>query len=678
MVKCCVQSCKNYGGESLKENRIFFMNIEYIRKVDPNGYPAFEEVLLRNSKLKKISGRAVVCSEHFHDDDFCSAEEIRNFRLGKGRKVPKLKHGVVPHINVNCRGRKRLHSESGGSNSAAKVKSDLNFVPIEVPITSTDKFEEDEFFDAESSFELCDDPLDLTWEEYESDCSEDYEIYEDGDLEEDDEVNIVPEKMECEPNYYLVDREKLNELLTKCNECGGEVKNSAKEYTGSMLSVTTNCINNHIVKWDSQQVLGKQPKGNVDIAASIFLSGITLASFFKFADTMGLARFRATTFYNVVNKFVSPVLKQKWFDHRQENLKKAKNNPVGIKLAGDAQFDSPGFSAKFCIYTVMDVVTNLIIDFIVIQRGMVEGELEKAACFLLVTRLFSYFGSKFSVLLTDRHRGVAKMMRENFPSIEHCYDIWHLAKSIAKKIDSVARKLPLLSAWKSSIINHLWFCAKSCNSNAELLVEKFQSVLNHVRNIHYWKDGKLVHKCEHGPLDETERKKKWLGRKRPRKIELDTTKEYNELAKIITNQQLVKDIRQARHFLHTGPLESFHNERLMYTPKRCHFPYIGYVLRSILAVLDHNSNHGRKLKERVSVYSKRSKAWVLRNVYEKKNNNFRRELLDMIWQYVKDPQSLHYNSEVDDLLFPMPIPQNIAPAEKIPASKLNHNVSRFQ
>lgn len=33
-----------------------------------------------------------------------------------------------------------------------------------------------------------------------------------------------------------------------------------------------------------------------------------------------------------------------------------------------------------------------------------------------------------SVLVTDRHRGIAKWIRENLPNVCHYYDVWHLAK----------------------------------------------------------------------------------------------------------------------------------------------------------------------------------------------------------------------------------------------------------
>ena len=34
------------------------------------------------------------------------------------------------------------------------------------------------------------------------------------------------------------------------------------------------------------------------------------------------------------------------------------------------------------------------------------------------------------VLVTDRHRQIAKWLRESYPEITHYYDVWHLAKGM--------------------------------------------------------------------------------------------------------------------------------------------------------------------------------------------------------------------------------------------------------
>lgn len=43
-----------------------------------------------------------------------------------------------------------------------------------------------------------------------------------------------------------------------------------------------------------------------------------------------------------------------------------------------------------------------------------------------------------SRLVTDRHAQVAKWMHENYPEVDHRYEVWHMSKSISKKLDKAA------------------------------------------------------------------------------------------------------------------------------------------------------------------------------------------------------------------------------------------------
>jgi hypothetical protein len=43
--------------------------------------------------------------------------------------------------------------------------------------------------------------------------------------------------------------------------------------------------------------------------------------------------------------------------------------------------------------------------------------------------MFTKIGAeKISSIVTDRHRGVAKYLREEQPHVKHRYDLWHVAK----------------------------------------------------------------------------------------------------------------------------------------------------------------------------------------------------------------------------------------------------------
>lgn len=115
---------------------------------------------------------------------------------------------------------------------------------------------------------------------------------------------------------------------------------------------------------------------------------------------------------------------------------------------GDGRADSPGHSAKYGSYTVIDSTCDKVIDFklvqvsyyftlvdvylsqaTIIQSNEVGGSyhMEKEGLFR-VLQFIQQKGLVVGVLVTDRHRQINKWLRENYPNIKHYYDVWHVAK----------------------------------------------------------------------------------------------------------------------------------------------------------------------------------------------------------------------------------------------------------
>ena len=66
-----------------------------------------------------------------------------------------------------------------------------------------------------------------------------------------------------------------------------------------------------------------------------------------------------------------------------------------------------------------------------------------------------------------------------------------------------------LLPWIRSISNHLWWSAKTCNGDPDLLVAKWTSIVHHIVNVHEWDSDKFSY-CVHEPIDNTCDCKKWL------------------------------------------------------------------------------------------------------------------------------------------------------------------------
>lgn len=89
-------------------------------------------------------------------------------------------------------------------------------------------------------------------------------------------------------------------------------------------------------------------------------------------------------------------------------------------------------------------------------------------------------GLKIHVFISDRHRSIAKWIREHEPATRHFFDIWHVAKSVTKKLLQVGKEsgCELLVKWQKAIKNHLHWCATSTKLGfGELILAKWKSII---------------------------------------------------------------------------------------------------------------------------------------------------------------------------------------------------------
>ena len=182
-----------------------------------------------------------------------------------------------------------------------------------------------------------------------------------------------------------------------------------------------------------------------------------------------------------------------------------------------------------------------------------------------------------NTIATDRHRGVGALMKTDYPYITHQYDVWHMAKSVVKQLTQKGKlkHCEQLLPWIQSISNHLWWAAQTCNGDAQLLTEKWTSIIYH-----------LFNKCVHPTFPpEEQHSKKWLR---------SGSLVHTTLKNIVYNTTLLQDIKILTGFHHTDALEVFHSLILKYYPKRQHFSYVGMQVQIELAILDHNYSTNRK------------------------------------------------------------------------------------
>ncbi|XP_063074114.1 uncharacterized protein LOC134464652 isoform X2 [Engraulis encrasicolus] len=316
----------------------------------------------------------------------------------------------------------------------------------------------------------------------------------------------------------------------------------------------------------------------------------------------------------------------------------------GLELCGDGRCDSPGFSAKYSTYSFQSDTTKEIVHFELVQvteasssvamevMGLQRGLDELLSC-----------GVDIAVMTTDRSPSVRKLMREEHPQIRHELDPWHVVKGIKKKIVAASnrRGQKELLGWFRAITNHFYWSCDTSKGDQELCILRWCSVLHHIIGVHRWEEGGTTYTCHHPALsiEEQQEKKRWLEPQSPA---------FLALKDIVTNKNLLQDMRQMALFKHTGTLEAFHSVMLKYVPKRLHFGYDSMRARTQLAIMDHNENVGRQqattkegdLRWQFS-FSRQSADWVTKPIYTKTTQNFRKDIMDSVLE-MRDNPSIDY------------------------------------
>lgn len=311
------------------------------------------------------------------------------------------------------------------------------------------------------------------------------------------------------------------------------------------------------------------PAGNINLSAAIYFSGTSFAKVHKIFNALNLQNISETTFYRHAQKFLQPTILTLWRSYQAELLQELSQRTGETILGGDMRADSPGHCAKYGSYTVLELRANRIIDIQLVQSNEVgnSSRMEKEG-FVRSVAFLQARGLSIDTVVTDRHPQIQKHIREQLPSVKHYYDVWHVAKGLSKKLETLGNEKGCsdVREWTKSIVNHLYWSAATSTTGDETLA-KWESVANHVQDVHVH-DSWLFPSCLH---DNTQRK--WL---KP------STKSCAKLVDIITKKRLLADVQKLSPHLQTSAIEAFHSLILQFAPKNVVFSYKGMLCRFVL------------------------------------------------------------------------------------------------
>ena len=91
------------------------------------------------------------------------------------------------------------------------------------------------------------------------------------------------------------------------------------------------------------------------------------------------------------SSYVNPVIIQQWKEHQQQLLHSLSGNENGFVLAGDGRCDSPGYSAKFGSFTLLEQQINRVVDFQLVQVShLVQDWFTRVFFFCLMKAMLTF------------------------------------------------------------------------------------------------------------------------------------------------------------------------------------------------------------------------------------------------------------------------------------------------
>lgn len=73
------------------------------------------------------------------------------------------------------------------------------------------------------------------------------------------------------------------------------------------------------------------------------------------------------TYFRHQTQYLQPAIESTWKQHQKKMLSTLKKEKKKLVLGGDGRADSPGHSAKYGTYSVMDLAHNKLVDFQLVQ-----------------------------------------------------------------------------------------------------------------------------------------------------------------------------------------------------------------------------------------------------------------------------------------------------------------------
>lgn len=206
--------------------------------------------------------------------------------------------------------------------------------------------------------------------EQSDDADEDYVMSSSGSSISDADLTPPRINLSADSDMFLVSWSSLVLLLRlmTCAKCAEGRLVLSQTTRGTFLQVLATCfVCGHEMKWNSQSYTGSVPSGNLLLSAAILTSGAIASQVLRLLQHMKVATITVRTFFIHQRQFLLPAIRNVWTERQTWLVAALQADQRDLVLAGDGRCDSPGHSAKYGSYTMLEVQRNVIIDMQLVQ-----------------------------------------------------------------------------------------------------------------------------------------------------------------------------------------------------------------------------------------------------------------------------------------------------------------------
>ncbi|CAI2301445.1 unnamed protein product [Caenorhabditis sp. 36 PRJEB53466] len=404
----------------------------------------------------------------------------------------------------------------------------------------------------------------------------------------------------------IVEIPAICEILRFCRTCKSvDSVHVDFEQSGAAITFKINCQQcESNWKWESSGSVSsgsnKMKNVNIDIYSSVFSTGNDFSRLTHFASNFRLAFPSKKSYQKSLLNFIYPAVENvfKECNKRVESaLEKLAKENGALDLCGDGQFDSRGYSAFYCKYSLVEARSQLVAAHSVVRKNRNEGS--KSLETLGLQQCLTDFQHQFSPrkvsirsVTTDRAKDVSNILSRTF-HLPHKFDMWHFLRNIQKDLWKRRGQLQMkpVRYWMDRLVGHLYNCVKQCPDDSVRCEEMAVSFFQHMRNIHAhfetceYYTFEVVLSCSHGPISDD---LPWID-----VYDVSHQKAFWLLFDIITTGNRLSELGTVSDRCTTSAVESFNARSTYYTPKEKYL-YLGCGLASAI----HGANREKKEVEK--------------------------------------------------------------------------------